>query len=428
MLRAFSRNPPRIPTGRSNVSAHEQLRRLFFELLATPSPSGQEAACAAIVRRRLEELGLDVLEDEAGVASGGDVGNLYCRLAPTADGGVPIFLCAHLDTVPPVGAIRPVLRRGVVRNAEPTILGADNKAALATMIDAIRVVRQDDVSHAGVELVLTVGEEVGLRGAKFFDARRLKARIGVVYDHSGPIGGVVIEAPSRTTVHAVVIGRAAHAGIEPAAGRSAIMAAARGLASLEHGARQDEATLNAGLIRGGTAANVVADRCLVELEVRSRDDDHCQKVVAEVIAAMRIAADEERCEIEIEAIEQYHAYRLEQDEPVVSLATAALLDCGFAPRSIATGGGSDAHIFCGRGRRCVNLTHGVEGFHSRDEHVAMKDLVAMRDVTLALINRAALSTLARARTSGTGSPADRTSKRKRAFTCEFVEFGRRAPR
>src|SRR5438309_2579785 len=193
---------------------------LFTELAALPSPPGEERAVADVVIGYLRDLGLSVDEDDAGPKVGSNIGNVYCRLEAT-DGGKPIFLCAHLDTVPPEGPIEPVIEDGVVRNAGGTILGADNKAAVAAMLEATRRILVEGRPHAGVELLFTPMEEVGLVGAKAFDASRLEARTGYVYDQAAPIGEIILGAPTHRNVFATFSGQAAHAGMAPEEGRSA---------------------------------------------------------------------------------------------------------------------------------------------------------------------------------------------------------------
>ena len=179
---------------------------LFLELAAIPSPPGDERAVADRVLAELREIGLAVDEDDTGPSIGSTMGNLYARLEPTVE-GVPIFLCAHLDTVPPEGLIEPVIKDGVVRNAGGTILGADNKAAVAAMIEAARRVLAESRPHAGLELVFTAKEEVGLRGAYAFDHTRLHAALGYVYDQAAPIGEIVLGAPSAVGLEVAFHGR-----------------------------------------------------------------------------------------------------------------------------------------------------------------------------------------------------------------------------
>src|SRR5439155_14265466 len=221
---------------------------LFLELAAIPSPPGDERAVADRVSEELRGLGLEVDEDGAGPEIGSTAGNLLARLAPTAD-GLPIFLCAHLDTVPPDGPIEPVVDDGIVRNAGGTILGADNKAAVAVMIEAARRMLSEGRSHAGLELLFTEKEEVGLRGAYAFDESQLAARVGFVYDQGAPIGEIVLGAPYAVALEITFRGQSAHAGMAPEEGRSAIAAAARAIADFRLGRIDEETSANVGTIQ-----------------------------------------------------------------------------------------------------------------------------------------------------------------------------------
>src|SRR5438552_15466822 len=229
---------------------------LFAELAAISSPPGEERPVADAVLRYLQDLGLTVDEDGAGIAVGSNMGNLYCRVEPSGNGGgTPIFLCAHLDTVPPEGPLEPVIEDGVVRNAGGTILGADDKSAVAAMLDATRRVLAENRPHSGIELLFTPKEEVGLLGAAAFDQARLAARVGYVFDQAAPIGEVILGAPHSHSMQVRFHGRAAHSGMYPEDGRSAIAAAARAIADLRLGRIAEETTANVGLIQGGTAGN-----------------------------------------------------------------------------------------------------------------------------------------------------------------------------
>jgi tripeptide aminopeptidase len=360
---------------------------LFLELAAIASPPGRERPVADRAAAYLREHGFEVDEDAAAETIGGTAGNLLCRIEPTAS-GVPLFFCAHLDTVPPKGPIEPVVEDGVVRNAAATILGADNKAAVAAMLAAVGQIVREGRPHAGVELVLTPMEEVGLRGAKAFDHSRLQARVGFVYDQAAPIGDVVLGAPTARSLNVRFHGRAAHSGIAPEEGRSAIAAAAKAIADLRLGRIDEETTANVGLIRGGSARNIVPEWCSFDAEVRSHDDGKLGDLVQELLDTVTFAAGIAECEVETELEESYRAYRFRRDDVPVRLACTALERCGYAPRFGLTGGGADANVFNERGLACVNLANGMTNIHTADECIAVADLEGMVDVTLALVDAA----------------------------------------
>ena len=363
---------------------------LFTELAALPSPPGQERAVADAVIGYLRDLALDVDEDDAGSVVGSTIGNLLCRVEPHGPNGsgVPLFLCAHLDTVPPEGPIEPTVEDGVVRNAAGTILGADNKAAVAVMLEAVRRIVAEGRPHAGVELLFTPKEEVGLLGAGAFDHTRLRASVGYVYDQAAPVGEIVLGAPHAHSLLARFHGRAAHAGMYPEEGRSAIAAAARAIADFRLGRIDEETTANVGGIEGGTARNIVPEWCTVTAEARSHDERKVADVVQEMLDAIAFAASVEECEVETEVEKSYTGYRFRRDAEVVSLAATALARAGFEPAYTLSGGGADANVFNERGLACVNLANGMAQIHTPDEHIAVADLEAMVEVTLALVDAA----------------------------------------
>ena len=238
------------------MNATDSVLDMFLELAAISSPPGHEREVADRVHGFLHQLGLETDEDEAGGAIGSEIGNIMCRVPATAP-GTPIFLNAHLDTVPPTDAIEPVVNDGVVTNSRDAILGADNKAAVVAMLAAVRDRVQGGGAHAGLELVFTPMEEVGLKGAKRFDVSRLQAEFGYCYDHAAPIGQIVLAAPSQRTLRLTFRGRPSHSGMAPEQGRSAILAAARAIAAMPLGRIDPETTTNVGLIEGGVAGNIV---------------------------------------------------------------------------------------------------------------------------------------------------------------------------
>ena len=360
---------------------------LFLELAALPSPPGGERAVADVVARYLRDLGLTVDEDDAATRIDAGAGNLLCRIPPRAE-GVPLFLCAHLDTVPPDGALEPVVEDGVVRNTGGTILGADNKAAVAVMLEAARRVLNEGRPHAGLELLFTPKEEVGLLGAFAFDHMRLEARTVYVYDQAAPIGELILGAPAAQAMRVRFHGRAAHSGMYPEEGRSAIAAAARAIADLRLGRVDEDTTANVGVIEGGTAGNIVPEWCTFVAEARSHDDRKLAALVQEMLDAFAFAAGVAECEVETDIEKSYRGYRFARDDLVVRLARTALEQTGHAPTFALSGGAADANVFNERGLACLNLANGMANIHTPDESIAVADLGAMVDVTLALVDAA----------------------------------------
>ena len=365
---------------RATQAERERLRADFVRLCEIPSPSRRERAVADYVAA---ELGLEVTEDASASETGADAGNLYARV-PAPEGAPTIFLCAHLDTVPLTGPIEVDESEGRFTNRFEAILGADNKAAVAAFMGVARRFASGG-APVGIEFLFTTCEEMALAGAKAFDRNRLQADYGFVFDHASPIGDLIIAAPSYFRIEAEFHGRAAHAGIRPEEGRSAIAAAANAIDRMELGRLDPETTANAGRIEGGTAANVVPERCRVELEARSVDPEKATRAVERMVDALTDAASDAECDVETHIEEQFRAFRMPRTAPPVIAAAAALGELGIEPEYVTTGGGSDANVFNAAGLQCLNVANGTAHNHEPDEYVTVEALETALDVALTLV-------------------------------------------
>jgi tripeptide aminopeptidase len=372
---------------RASEAERERLHETFASLCRVESPSGHERECADWVAEELSRIGLQVEEDDAGPAAGADAGNLLARIRGRHLDS--IMICSHLDTVPPTAPIEPALVAGGWENSNDGILGADNKAAVAVMLElARRLASASEPPEVGVELLFTVSEENGLHGAKAFEVGRLNSKFGYAFDHASPIGEIVVASPTYHRITAVLHGRAAHAGIRPEDGRSAIAAAARAIASMRLGRLDPETTSNVGTIAGGTAANVVPERCRIEAEVRGLDERRVEEVVTEMIDRFQDAADAAECDLDVTVERMFRGYRTKPRAPQIALAERALTACGYEPRRIITGGGSDANAFEAQGFPCANLANGTERNHEPGERVSADALEGMLEVAIALLEEA----------------------------------------
>ena len=373
-------------------AAGEAERRRLHDVFATlcriASPSRHERACADAVSAELRGLGLAVAEDDAGALIGGDCGNLLARIP--GRGERSLLFCAHLDTVPVAAPIEPVVRDGGWENANEAILGADNKVAVAVMLVLAQRLAAAP-SKVGVELLFTVGEELALAGAKEFEVGILRSRLGYIFDSAAPVGGVVVASPTHFRIAAELRGRAAHAGLRPEMGRSAILAAARAIANMRLGRIDSETTTNIGTITGGNAANVVPDRCAVVGEARSLDGARAEQLASEIVECLTDAANDPECECDLDVTmeRQFDGYRVRASSPEVALAFDALRDCGYDPKPTTTGGGSDANVLRAHGLAVLNLANGTERNHEPTERVSTAALEGILDVAFALLERAA---------------------------------------
>jgi tripeptide aminopeptidase len=256
------------------------------------------------------------------------------------------------------------------------------------MLEGVRRVLAENRPHAGIELVFTPKEEVGLIGAYAFDDSRLRADVGYVYDQAAPPGEIILGAPSAEALEVTFHGRAAHSGMFPEEGRSAIQAAAKAIADLRLGRVDDETTANVGVIDGGTAGNIVPEWCTFLAEARSHDDGKLADLMQEMQDAFAFAATNADCEVNTKARKSYRGYRFKRDDDVVRLAVTALERCGYEVSYALSGGAADANVFNEHGRRCVNLANGMTDIHTPDERISVADLEGMVEVTLALVDAA----------------------------------------
>jgi tripeptide aminopeptidase len=349
----------------------ERLLNTFLSLVQIDSPSGEEAVLRADLQGRLQALGVETHVDATG--------NLVGRVPGEGD---PLLLSAHLDTVPGKG-IRPVLREDVVYSDGTTILGADDKSGIAVLLEILAALRADGRRPA-LEIALSVGEEIGLLGAKGLDVGWFQAKQALVLDMGGPINEIVFAAPASDKFDAVVHGRAAHAGANPETGVNAIAVAAQGIAAMSLGRIDHETTANVGLIEGGSAVNIVPDRVAPRGEARSHDEAKLDAQIRAMRAALETAvAVNEGARLELDVARAYSSFRLDEDAPLLRRVARALDAMGEgAPIFKAGGGGSDANIFNARGIAAVPISTGMEGVHTVNECVAVDDMVRCAEFVL----------------------------------------------
>jgi tripeptide aminopeptidase len=358
----------------------------FARLCEIPSPTGSERQIADAVTAELRELGCEVTEDDSAEEARAGAGNLVARLPGT--GGGWVMFSGHLDTVPHEGPVEVELADGVFRSKGETILGADNKAAVAVFIELIAR-HAKDPPVVGIELLLSVAEEDGLRGAIAFDTAGLRSRFGFVLDHATPIGELIVAAPTYKRLEATFEGTEAHSGINPEDGHNAIAAAAAAVTGMKLGRLDEETTANVGVIEGGSASNIVAGRCRISAEARSIDGAKAAETVGAMVDACTWAAGEHHCDVDVEVIEMFRGYRMAKDSAPVEIAAAALERCGHEVTRVATGGGSDANALLAAGFDAVLLANGTFANHTADENVPAANLTAMVEVCEAILAEAA---------------------------------------
>lgn len=373
-----------------------RLAEEFARQAAIASPSFREGEISRYLCERLERLGMTVVMDDAGLKVGSESGNLIATWPARGKDSEPLLLSGHMDTVVPADGVQPVLVDGVFKSAGDTILGADDKAGLAEIIEALEVIREQDIPHGPIEVVITVCEERGLLGAKHLDYGRIASRRGLALDTAGT-DLVINTAPAANKMRFLLTGREAHAGIEPENGVSAIVAAARGIAGMRLGRIDPLTTANIGLIEGGQATNIIPRQVVMEGEARSHDPAMLQAQTEHMVACLREAAaatgqtiDGEAVAVvlETEVLSDYPHMAVPRDSGIMQLVDKAARRLDRHVEQRDGGGGSDANIFNSHGIETVIIGTGMTDVHTIHESVRVADMVRVAELLVEIIRLA----------------------------------------
>jgi len=348
----------------------------FFEILKIRSISKDERYLFEYVKTKLENLGLKVHEDDCGNSFGGNTGNLIATYTPEViKNNPPIFLSAHLDTVPHSSITEPEIVEGkIVNKNRSEILGADDKAAIAAMLEALSFLKLNNIPTGIIYLILTVGEELALFGSRYIDFNSIDAQYGFVFDAHGNVGSIINKAPYHNRINLTIRGRASHAGVSPEKGINSIKSAALAITNIVSGRIDSETTCNIGIIKGGVETNIVPEITEVHAEARSMGIDKLNKVTDEMIAQFKKASQMSNTTLEFEVLREYDGYEISPDSMTVKIAQYALRKTGIIPKIQSTGGGSDTNNFNSKGRQAVNLSTGIENCHSVEEYIKVEEL------------------------------------------------------
>lgn len=363
----------------------QRLVDTFLRLAAINSPSKREETIAHVLELDLRELGLHVVRDSAGEKAGSETGNIIATLKGNVRTAIPILLSAHMDTVVPTDGWDYVMEGDTIKSKGETILGADDKAGIAAILEALQVIREEKIAHGDIQVALSMSEESGLWGAKYMDYDLITSKYAFVFDTGRPVGGIVTSAPSHDNIVAKIHGKAAHSGARPEDGISAIVVASKAIAAMKLGRIDEETTANIGTIKGGTARNVVPEFCEVRGEARSRDDEKLDAQVQHMLETFHKAAAEMGAGIDVEVGRSYSTFHHNEDDEVIRLAVAAAKKVGLNPKLHGTGGGSDASVFNAKGLPATVVGVGYEGPHSVNEMLYISEFVKAAEMAVALV-------------------------------------------
>jgi tripeptide aminopeptidase len=366
----------------------------FMSLVRVDSETKHEEEISRVLIELFTGLGLTVEEDGAKEKTGHGANNLFFTLAATSDkdDSDAIFFTSHMDTVTPGNGIKPQLDAdGYIRSDGTTILGADDKAGIAAMIEAIQIMQEQHIAHGKLQFVITVGEESGLLGARALDASKMQAQYGFALDSNGEIGDICVAAPTQARIQVKLFGKSAHAGVNPEDGISAIQMASKAISRMPLGRIDHETTANIGRFAGGGATNIVCEQVQIDAEARSLIQDKLDHQIELMKQAFEETAQEFGGRAEFLSDIIYPAYKYDKQAPVVRLASDAFRSIGLTPRLFHSGGGSDANIFNGLGIPTVNLAVGYEHIHTTKEQIPVSSMVDITRAVIAIVQEVAKS-------------------------------------
>ena len=360
----------------------ERLLNTFLEYVQIDSESRHEAAFAAQLAADLTAAGCEVWFDESQARTGSDTGNLYAVLPATA-AGEPLLLAAHMDTVSPGRGIHPSVADGVVRSDGSTILASDDKSGIAAIVEVLRILTENSLPHPELQMVFTVCEELGLDGAHALDLDRITAKKALVLDGC-ELGEIAIAAPGNYTLKAAVVGRTSHAGIAPERGVSALQVMAEAISHMRLLRIDEETTANIGSIRADGATNIVPERCEIQAEARSLDDEKLITQGQHMMTCLTCACEKYGASLEGGLIRAYSPYRYRKDDPFVLRVCEACRTVGIEPLPMESGGGSDANVLHAHGIRSLVIGTGMTNVHTVKESIAVRDLESVAALLLEL--------------------------------------------
>lgn len=361
-----------------------RLENLFMNLCRIHGEPRSEDKVAEFLSEYFESRGYKVERDGANEKYSGTCGNLFVRIPGTLKGPT-MMLSAHMDTVITGGEVEPIREGDFIRSKGDTILGSDDKAGIAAILEVLETVAENNTAHLPLLIAFTAAEEIGLLGAKYCELSSSDADMGVVLDTSGPIGKIVNIAPYHESYTIKVSGKSAHAGIEPEKGINAIQLAAELVSLLPTGRISDNSTCNIAQIHGGVANNIVPALVTIKGEVRSGSEDHLLEILNQIKNTCSEISDKNEMPIIFTSHREYDGYMLDENAEIISRLSSAASAIGKEPYITHTGGGSDANFFNQKGLPTAVISCGMAKVHTFDEEILVSDLIDAARMTLALI-------------------------------------------
>ncbi len=361
----------------------------FIELVKIDSPSSKEGKVSKILVEKLKGIGCEVYIDKAGEKVGGETGNIIAKLKGNRDGKTVLF-SSHMDTVSPGEGIKPIIDEvnGIIKSDGTTVLGSDDKAGIASILEALRIIKENNLDHADIEVVFSIWEEGGLFGAQYLDYTKINPDYAFVLDSGGSPGEIITKAPAQDKIEITIKGKPAHAGLQPESGVSAIMVASKAIENMKLLRIDEETTANIGIVNGGIATNIVMPELEIVAEARSLEISKLEAQTNHMVEEFKKAGESMGAEVISKVTRCYAPFKMDDNAEIVKLAKKAFSNLGIEGYTAATGGGSDTNVLNGNGIKAVNLGIGMKNAHTLDEYIAIDDIINSSRAVLEIIKEA----------------------------------------
>lgn len=366
----------------------QKITKLFMDMARISSPSFHEDEMMEFVENYLKHKKVEIQKYPYTHDNGQNSQNLIIRIPATDPSKKGIFFDAHADTVQPCDNIVPILDGDIVRSSGNSVLGADDKCGIASMLTAIDFILENNMSHGELLFIISSAEEVGLVGARYIPQEIFeKMTYGVILDSGGPVGAINLKAPYHYIYTITVKGKAAHAAIAPEQGINAIKIASALVLDLPSGRISEDTVSNVGLINGGMGRNVVPDTVTIVGEFRSLVDEKCHPIREQILHAVE-KHKPHALDIICELTQSTVGYNFTSEDNIIKFIAQGLKDIGITPHYEESCGGTNANVYSTKGIHSTVISVGMEEIHGVTEYIRVQDLVDTTRLILQLVQSA----------------------------------------
>lgn len=361
---------------------NKRLINLFLEVAKINALSGNEKPIADYIKAFLSRYGYQVNEDDSRSATKSNTGNLICKIG----NGGNFLLLSHMDTARPTEHVKPIIKEDRITSSGDTVLGVDNRAGVAVLLYSLEKIAQERIPVKDFTVAFTTCEETTLFGSKNLGVNG-EIKHGFIFDSGYRPGNFIYSACGAIGLTIKIIGKASHSGISPEKGINSMRAAAKAISRLPLGRIDEETTMNIGLLKSGSAVNVIPELTELEGEVRSFNLQKAEKYFNHLVEIFKEETEKIGAKIEINYFWDFMPYTISEEAFVFKEITRVLNKVGLHPAPKISLGGSDANSLNGRGIESVNLGIGAQNPHSNEEFIYIEDLIKSAEIALELVKK-----------------------------------------